>query len=1227
MPGHYIDTPQTAAGDGTFMTNGVATLDGISPEKSFVSPSKDRGIARQLRNGMKNAGLNLKTPRPGTRDPLRLIPNGVGPKTDFTPLMKSVTKNNAIRRVSGRKLGMPETPAFLKDGYKSNGATPALPGVDNSHLYGSTSSSIGYQDHATPMPNGVSSSAQSTPLAQLPGRDGNGGLVGDGNMMTLREQEHIIDRIEKENFGLKMKIHFLEQAMSQSGRDFNQAALKENTDLKVNRITMQRELHKFKKNIAQAERDAEAYRLQLEDYRERIKRKQADESVQIEFERLRVEARTKETELGKLRDQLKHVRDEEEAAIGKLRDEVADLEADLREKDRMIEEREDEAENLRDNAGRESNAAAELEEELGRVKRQVEELREDLDQAVLEAKEAKEERELAVEEQKQAQEQLNELQDEMVNKSFTTKGLSNQLKDKAEKLEDQLQDLQEDHARLQQELEERLEVEQNLQERLEGLTEESARERQSLQSSLHEAESQRDQLGHDFDDMSKRHENLQNKLDDKADEKDLLQSRHDALTRESTDLQRHLSKANSRLKDLESALENERYHAAQNDNALRTQHKTEFEHLNEQIDSLHQEVSAKARQHDSNQEEWDSERRVIEAASRRAEEKASGLQRTIDRLQETRGTLSSKEAQLQKALESEKQRHQTDERVLMQQIEDLKTDSSAKREASDANRKELSNAKEELRISIREQAALKEKAEQLEEEIEVLQANLEEEADYAEQQKAEAVAEVESQLLKAKQEKQTLQDQLANVNIELHSAKRARQDAETEYEELKTRFETGEEKASAGRASQFDHERRELQRKQQNLVKEADKLKVEIKSLETANKTLEKEVAAEIERAIEEENRLNAEIAALRTKQVSASENRDRELQSSRKKIQHLELQIKELEELLENRPVTITSPGYADVSALRQDLSHARKAETASLEREARLKTTNRELKCQIDSLERKVYDIETAQLKSNSPFGPKMSNTEAREVHQQLPEAQSQLRELKSRNRELERQIRESVVEQDERADLHDLVKSSTAEAETLGLKLAEREERIAELRKETRRYRDERGKADQRAGAIESELERLQGRYENVVDKLSVSRKGTADDSRREKEMKGLIREIQWLRARVKREEGFRRDLAWSKGVLDMSEGVRLACNEADIRMIRQMGVKAKRSSYETKLAPVNKLRAGIQTVIALARMSKMAQRWSGMKKMGDGLRKARDDVERRKLASGRRVSGAR
>ena len=195
----YIDTPQTTAGDKTYLTNGLDRLDELSPEKSFASPSKSNDLIQQIQMTRRGNGLDLKTPRAGGRAILRTLPNGAVPKGEFTPLMKSVTKKNLMRRQSGKGSTLLETPAGMANGYRSNGQTPALPRAEMSQLYNeNTSSSTGEEVQGTPLPQVATSSSQSTPLAQLPGRDGHGGVVGDGNLMTLREQEHV--RIDNPEF-------------------------------------------------------------------------------------------------------------------------------------------------------------------------------------------------------------------------------------------------------------------------------------------------------------------------------------------------------------------------------------------------------------------------------------------------------------------------------------------------------------------------------------------------------------------------------------------------------------------------------------------------------------------------------------------------------------------------------------------------------------------------------------------------------------------------------------------------------------------------------------------------------------------------------------------------------------------------------------------------------------------------------------------------------------------
>ena len=183
----YIETPRTEAGNATF--NGH-NLDDFSVENTFIAPSKGSDdLLQQMRKGR---GLNVKTPR--TRNPLadrRNLPNVPRPE-EFTPLLKSVAKKNLSRHNKPR--GAPQTPAFLKDGYKGSG-TPALPGVESSRIYGEETGSLAEDEgEGTPAPQVASSSAQSTPLA-LPKRDADGVLTAEGNAMTLREQENVGLRI------------------------------------------------------------------------------------------------------------------------------------------------------------------------------------------------------------------------------------------------------------------------------------------------------------------------------------------------------------------------------------------------------------------------------------------------------------------------------------------------------------------------------------------------------------------------------------------------------------------------------------------------------------------------------------------------------------------------------------------------------------------------------------------------------------------------------------------------------------------------------------------------------------------------------------------------------------------------------------------------------------------------------------------------------------------------
>lgn len=180
-----IDTPRTDAGNATYLDIGH-NIESLSAEPSFLSPIKKQGdLLSQLRN---NRGTTLKTPR--MRAPFgdrRNLPTAPG-HVEFTPLLKSVTKRNTVK--AGKETGLPNTPAFLKPGYKGQDS-PALQVPESSVVYGDESGSFAAAEEGTPLPPPASSSAQSTPVPVLPKRDANGMLTEQGNMMTLREQENV----------------------------------------------------------------------------------------------------------------------------------------------------------------------------------------------------------------------------------------------------------------------------------------------------------------------------------------------------------------------------------------------------------------------------------------------------------------------------------------------------------------------------------------------------------------------------------------------------------------------------------------------------------------------------------------------------------------------------------------------------------------------------------------------------------------------------------------------------------------------------------------------------------------------------------------------------------------------------------------------------------------------------------------------------------------------------
>ncbi|OAA49561.1 Spindle associated [Metarhizium rileyi] len=1009
--GGALDTPRTNLGDATYLSRQPDFAD-ISQEASFHSPGKNGDFLQQLRNGRSN-GLSLRTPR--QRGPLadrrNVLQNPGG--AEFTPMLKTSTRHSA------RKHGKENGPAVLNtpalDRINEDDMTP-IPRMDSSMYLGSRSQS--FLDNT--LPQIESSSIASTPLAMQPRRGGDKGPLQDGNQLSLREQENVIDKIEKENFGLKLKIHFLEEALRKAGPGFSEVALKENTELKVDKVTMQRELHRYKKHVTAAERDLETYRQQMQELQSKAQRRHSDEGQRQELEQLRKTLEEKESDIERLQQRVDRSHNDEDQ-LEKLRDSIEDLEADLREKDRLITERDEELDELRDKldaaedkrkeAQRQMTELAEAEnqnEKLEEARETIQDLELSIRRLEEQVEQFKEAADEAISQKDRAEGDLEELQEEMANKSVMTKGLSRQVEEKISRLQAELDKSGKEYADLEKELT--------------GTNEDN----EHLRAELEELRSEQDELKRGEYGQSAKVRELEAELLSVADEKDVLQVRHESLTVKSEALQLDVQRLESEVQELHKTVSDERDYAVELEKDLRMQYQDELERLNEVISELQAEVRERDNLYDNDSEKWENEKQALVSEKQRVEERAAGLERTIDRLREAEGNLSSKESTLQKALESEMERHKSEEAVMARQIDDLQ-DALETRQALLTNlRNELSVARDELRQTQIDFQGQVNRIATLENEIEVLRSKSHGQLTPG---RREAVM----------RDSQQFRDQIARLTTELSSAQSSLASERTQRDELERRLRQNE--AHDNDTLQVDQERLELRAAKMKLDNEVRRLKNENKSLSDERKAAEKATEKEIVKAATQEDRLKQEVQQLQAKMTSSSIPADKqELISAQRRIRELEQRIEHYEDQLLKLQAADDGDDAGNITIMRRDLSISRQKELDLLQKEALYRDTIRGLNVQIAELEGQLHESKVSQMARSSPFSDAKSTHSSATMRQRLAESQRALDELKSQAAESERMASEAIEElrkqmselEDQKVVLEDVLEEANQEAE---------------------------------------------------------------------------------------------------------------------------------------------------------------------------------------------------
>lgn len=635
----------------------------------------------------------------------------------------------------------------------------------------------------------------------------------------------------------------------------------------------------------------------------------------------------------------------------------------------------------------------------------------------------------------------------MSNKSINSKGLSRQLEEKAQKLQSELNELRS----------------RSSQSELDG----NSRE-QRLQKEIIRLQQQHEGSDENLRNLNTRIQQIAQELVHKTEEKDLLHTRHEALTAESHSLQKDLSRSQAQLRELERSLEAEREHALNNDRQLREEARRDTDRSNIEIGNLQRRLDDQSSQLAADKDHWASQRRSLESQLEKANERAAGLQRTIEKLQESEGTLSGREHKLQEALESEKERHQNEEAVLTREMQELDRDINQKRTMIENVRAELSRGKEELRTSKRDVASLEEKVQALEDEVDVLQGGLDEESERARgeisqarqeaeitrrdlhaakqeliraeaahadakaeierfqgnlqaglgsnEQVSSRLREIESQLQQVRKDKQSLQDKLAGVNIELHSLRSSVAETEAERDELRDQLkQTGQ----IDKIFEADQEKLDLQKAKLRLESDLSRLREECENCIERNVALEHKLQEEIQRAAVEEGHLHDELANSQRKLSAASSGRDRELNTTKQRCQRLEARIGELESRL--LQADEDSSANHELSALQRDLSATRRKETEYLQRESSHREAVRDLKQRITSLERQAHEAEVSKLAVDSPkssVGGSARKAEVVELRHQLTNAQQQLRDYRVKSRDAEKDLHRQLSDVERRA-----------------------------------------------------------------------------------------------------------------------------------------------------------------------------------------------------------------
>ncbi|KAJ4481061.1 hypothetical protein J3R30DRAFT_3463923 [Lentinula aciculospora] len=552
-----------------------------------------------------------------------------------------------------------------------------------------------------------------------------------GIPLTLRDQEKHIDSLKKENFDIKLRVHFLEERLAELAPEQMDAALKQNITLKIETHNRGREIKRLKKLLLELERELE--RLQ----RSTGNRGSRERELEAKLEE-------RDREIRELRRRRASI-DGGDAALRDVEARNGELEEELENVRGLLEDNVMEIERLQDLVERNGNSSStgdahrieELESDLDRMKQTITEQAQLLDQKeddkidLLDEIEAlrlnienlQQRREVESIERSQSRAQMLEEREEREAVEDDLNALKDRLaaalielqqkEDDIERKDQTLEDMAAQHQQIVGEVEEEWRGEladhkQQVEELRDVLSERDTEckelrltvtELETTMNDLHEKfEATLAHLEQEADDKDAQIESLNEAIEKLSEQVYVLEDENDKMKEDYDKIKEDDDAERERLKTLAAALKEkianlkaeldemtEMYETCREEMHMHHSRQEELAtHVETLVDELEREREARERAEsdlDASDKEHDAK---LRAERRSLEAKESALQSTLDDLARTQSLLTQREADMQavqtalQTLETESKRagetHSTARFSLQLEVDRLKRD-------------------------------------------------------------------------------------------------------------------------------------------------------------------------------------------------------------------------------------------------------------------------------------------------------------------------------------------------------------------------------------------------------------------------------------------------------------------------------------------------------------------------------------------------------------------------